>query len=52
MQPTALMILEMLDTAQVTHIEYKGKVRLVWHDRQQPSDLSRLLRSAGFGEDV
>lgn len=52
MQPTARMILEMLDTAQVTHIEYGGKVRRVWHDRRQLFDLPRLLRLAGFSEDI
>lgn len=51
-QPTAGMILEMLDTAQVTHTEYEGKVRRVWHHRQQLFDLPRLLRLAGFSEGI
>ena len=52
MRPTARMILEMLDTAQVTHIECEGKVRRVWHDRRQLFDLPRLLRLAGFSTDI
>lgn len=52
MQPSARMILEMLDTAQVTHIEYEGKVCRIWHDKQQLFDLPRWLRLAGFGEDI
>lgn len=51
-QPTARMILEMLDTAQVTHIEYEGNVRRIRHDKQQLFDLPGLLRLAGFSEDI
>ena len=52
MRLTARMILEMLDTAQVTHIVSEGEVHRVWVDKQQLFDLPRLLRLAGFGTDI
>lgn len=51
-QPTARMILEMLDTPHVTRIEYEGKICPVWHGRQQLFRLLLLLRLAGFSDDI
>lgn len=52
MRPTARMILDMLDTVQVAHVEHEGIVCRVWIDTGHSFDLPRLLRLAGFGTDI
>lgn len=52
MRPTARMILDMLDTVQVAHVEHEGIVRRVWMDSRHGFDIPRLLRLAGFAADI
>ncbi|MEA4884895.1 MAG: hypothetical protein VB144_14785 [Clostridia bacterium] len=44
MQPTVLMILDMLDIVQVAYIEDEEIVRRVWTDSRHGFDVPRLLR--------
>jgi hypothetical protein len=52
MRPTARMILDMLDTVQVAHVEHERIVRRVWMDSRHGFDIPRLLRLAGFAADI
>ncbi|MCR4425232.1 MAG: IS1634 family transposase [Firmicutes bacterium] len=51
-KPTARMILDMLDTAQVAYVEHEGMVRRVWRNTGRLFDVPRLLRLAGFSEEI
>jgi hypothetical protein len=51
-EPTARMVLDMLDTARVAYVEHEGMVRRLWRSTSRLFDVPRLLWLAGFGKEI